>query len=69
MNSAEQANHLIDRAKNLQEFEVVRTMPEGFRFSGPVPFDMNIYGDQMYIKVFAVNIEEAVQQADKWLGA
>lgn len=68
MNSVEQAKNLIDRAKNLQEFEVIRTMPEDFRFSGTVPFDMSIYGDQMYIKVLAVSIEEAIQKADSWLG-
>lgn len=68
MNSIEQAKNLIDRAKNLQEFEVIRIMPEDFRFSGPVPFDMEIYGNQMYIKVFAVSLEEAIHQADSWLG-
>ena len=67
MNSVEQANALIDRAKNLQEFEIVRTMPNNFMFTGQVPFDMSIYGDQMYIKVLSVNFDEATKTVDTWL--
>ena len=57
---------VIDRASNLQEFEVQVTLPEDFKFTGTVPFDMEIYGNQVFVKVLAINIEEAVSRANKF---
>jgi len=54
----------IERARDLQEFEVQVTVPKPFRFSGHVPFDMEIVGDQAFVTVLALNIEEAVARAD-----
>jgi len=68
MNSVDMANHLIFRAKNLQEFVVETNVPEDFRFNGIVPFDMEIVDGVISAKVLAVDFNEAVAVFDKWLG-
>jgi len=68
MNSVDMANHLIFRAKNLQEFIVETATPEDFRFNGIVPFDMEIVDGVISAKVLAVDFNEAVAVFDKWLG-
>jgi hypothetical protein len=68
MNSVDMANHLIFRAKNLQEFVVETDVPEDFRFNGVVPFDMEIVDGVISAKVLAVDFDEAVAVFDKWLG-
>lgn len=57
------AKELINRVKNLQEFEVQVTLPEDFRFGGKVPYDMDIVGNQAFVKVVAETIEEATLAA------
>ena len=69
MNSVDMANHLIFRAKNLQEFVVETDVPENFRFNGVVPFDMEIVEGVISAKVLAVDFNEAVEVFDKWLGS
>lgn len=69
MNSVDMANHLIFRAKNLQEFIVETDVPENFRFNGVVPFDMEIKEGIIYAKVYGVDFDEAVEVFDKWLGS
>lgn len=51
--------NILNRIKNLELFEVVITVPENFEFRGTVPYDMRIVGDQAYVKVYALNDEEA----------
>ncbi len=67
MNSVDMANHLIFRAKNLQEFVVETEVPEDFRFNGVVPFDMSIDNNVISAKVMAIDFNEAVATFDKWL--
>ncbi len=67
MNSVDMANHLIFRAKNLQEFIVETEVPEDFRFNGVVPFDMSIDNNIISAKVMAIDFNEAVATFDKWL--
>lgn len=58
---------VIDRARRLQDFEVQVTVPaEGFIFTGIIPYDMEIVGDQAFVTVPAVTIEEAVQKANEF---
>jgi hypothetical protein len=58
---------VLDRIKALQEFEVKTTLPEDFRFNGRVPFDMEIVGDEVTIKVLALTLEEAMMRVDLFL--
>jgi len=50
---------VMDRIKNLSEYEIQVVIPEDFQFEGPVPFDMSISGDMAWVKVLAVSLEEA----------
>lgn len=61
------AKDVINRAKNLREFEVQCTLPETFQFNGTVPFDMTIKGDQACIRVLAETHEEALDKATEYL--
>ena len=57
---------VIDRARRMQDFEVQVEVPEDFRFMGTIPYDMEIVGNQAFVVVPAVSIEEAVQKANKF---
>ena len=57
---------VIDRARRMQNFEVQVEVPEDFRFMGTVPYDMEIVGNQAFVVVPAVSIEEAVQKANEF---
>lgn len=57
---------VIDRARRMQDFEVQVEVPEDFRFMGAVPYDMEIVGNQAFVVVPAVSIEEAVQKANEF---
>ena len=59
-------HEVIDRARRMQDFEVQVAVPEDFRFMGTVPYDMEIVGNQAFVIVPAVSIEEAVQKANEF---
>ena len=61
------AKDVINRAKNLREFEVQCNLPETFQFTGTVPFDMKITGDQVQVTVLAKSFEEATARAMEYL--
>jgi hypothetical protein len=61
------ATNLIFRAKNLQEFIVTTEVPNGVRFNGVVPFDINITGTMLEARVWAVDFNEAVDRLNKFL--
>ena len=54
---------VMNRIKNLNEYEVQVFIPEDFEFSGPVPYDMSISGDIAWVKVIATSLEEAKNKA------
>ena len=58
---------VINRIKTLQEFEIKTTLPEGFRFRGKVPFDMNITGNEITAKILASTLDEAMLRLDTFL--
>lgn len=67
MNSVDMATDLINRAKNMQEFTVTTEVPEDFRFNGVIPFDLKMTDDELQVKVYALDFDEAVAKVDKWL--
>jgi len=67
MNSVDMATNLIFRAKNLQEFTVTTEVPDGVRFNGVVPFDINITGSILEARVWAVDFNEAVDRLNEFL--
>ena len=67
MNSVDMATNLIFRARNLQEFTVTTEVPDGVRFNGVVPFDINITGTMLEARVWAVDFDEAVDRLNEFL--
>jgi hypothetical protein len=67
MNSVDMAHDLINRARNLQRFEVIRELENGIMFDGAVPFDIKSNGTEFVIYSFAVTQEEAEANVDTWL--
>jgi hypothetical protein len=61
------ATNLIFRAKHLQEFVVTTELPDDFRFQGIVPFDMQITGNILEAKVWAIDFNEAVDRLNEFL--
>ena len=67
MNSVDMATNLIFRAKNLQEFIVTTELPDDFAFRGVIPFDMQITGNILEARVWAVDFNEAVDRLNEFL--
>lgn len=69
MTTAKQlADQLIDRAKNMQEFTVLRDFNDIVFDGGVIPYTINhCQGEQARIIVPAVTREEAERQVDAWL--
>ena len=68
INAKEQADQLINRAKNLQEFLVFRDMEEIIFNGNPIPYTMNhSMGGPVEISVPAMSQEEAEQRVNEWL--
>ena len=67
MNSVDMATNLIFRAKNLQEFVVTTELPDDFAFRGVIPFDMQITGNILEARVWAVDFNEAVDRLNEFL--
>ena len=60
-------NDLMKRVKSLQVFTVERELPEDFAFTGTVPYDMKVSEGTAFIKVYAVDLQEANQRVDEFL--
>ena len=54
--------HVMRDIKNLTEYQVQITIPEGFKFSGIVPFDMNIVAGEAFVTLVAPSWTEAVSR-------
>lgn len=68
MNAKDLADQLINRAKTMQEFTVLREFDEIVFDGGVIPFTINhCQGEPAHIIVPAVSREEAEQQVDRWL--
>ena len=57
---------VIDRARRMQDFEVQVTVPEDFQFSGAVPYDMEILGNQAFVTVIAASLTEARSRVEEY---
>ena len=63
MNTIEQ---IINRIKRLEQFVVRVSVPEGFAFSGAVPFDIEIAGSTAMVTVWAASEAEAQRRAKEF---
>jgi hypothetical protein len=57
---------VLDRIKGLQQFVVRVPVPEGFAFSGAVPFDIEIAGSTAMVTVWAASEAEAQRRAEEF---
>jgi len=57
---------VLDRIRGLKQFVVRVPVPEEFRFTGAVPFDMEIVGSVAMVTVWALTQEEAQQRAEQF---
>jgi hypothetical protein len=57
---------VIDRIRNLKQFVVRVPVPSEFRFTGAVPFDMEIVGSTAMVTVWANTEPEAQQRAEEF---
>jgi hypothetical protein len=55
-------DHVMRDIKNLTEYQVQITILEGFKFSGTVPFDMNIVAGEAFVTLIAPSWPEAVRR-------
>jgi hypothetical protein len=64
---SETINAVLDRIKNLKVFDVEVDIPEGFFFSGVIPFDATISQNKGIFKVYASTQEEADAKVNSYL--
>lgn len=58
---------VMDRIKNLEEYEVWINLPDSFAFRGKSPFDIYITNNNVaLVKVIASSMEEAQQKANEF---
>ena len=57
---------VLNRIKELKQFVVRVPVPEDFRFTGTVPFDLEIVGSVAMVTVFASTQEEAQIRAEQF---
>lgn len=57
---------VLDRIRGLKQFVVRVPVPEEFRFTGSVPFDLEIVGSVAMVTVWAADQQEAQQRANKF---
>jgi len=62
----EPIRQVLDRIKGLRQFVVRVLVPEEFRFTGAVPFDMEIAGSVAMVTVWAADQAEAQQRAEEF---
>jgi hypothetical protein len=65
-NVTDTIQQVLNRIKGLQQFVVRVPVPEEFRFTGTVPFDMEIVGSVAMVTVWAADQTEAQQRAKKF---
>jgi len=58
---------ILDRIKNLNEFEITTDLPEGFAFNGTIPYDIKIKGDKATFTLYALTAEEAAEKVNQYL--
>jgi hypothetical protein len=62
----EPIKQVLDRIRGLKQFVVRVPVPEQFRFTGAVPFDLEIVGSTAMITVWALSQEEAQSRAEQF---
>jgi hypothetical protein len=62
----EPIKQVLDRIKGLKQFVVRVPVPKEFKFTGAVPFDLEIVGSIAMVTVWAATQEEAQTRAEQF---
>jgi hypothetical protein len=54
---------VMNRIKNLQEYEIQVPVPKEFHFTGSVPYDIHIVGSIAFVTLVAETFDEAKELA------
>ena len=65
-NMIDTIKQVLDRIRGLKQFVVRVPVPNEFRFTGAVPFDMEIVGNVAMVTVWAADQAEAQQRAEEF---
>ena len=65
-NVTDTIRQVLDRIRGLKQFVVRVPVPEDFRFTGAVPFDLEIVGSIALVTVWAATQQEAQQRAEQF---
>ena len=65
-NMIDTIKQVIDRIRGLKQFVVRVPVPNEFRFTGSVPFDMEIAGNVAMVTVWAADQAEAQARAEEF---
>ena len=57
---------VLDRIRELKQFVVQVPVPDKFRFTGAVPFDLEIVGSVAMVTVWAADEKEAQKRAEEF---
>jgi len=57
---------VLERIRGLKQFVVRVPVPEEFKFTGAVPFDLEIVGSVAMVTVWAATQEEAQTRAEQF---
>lgn len=69
MNPGLETQKILNRIKNLEEYEVLIEMPYFVNWIGYIPFELQIVGDQAVAYVLAESQDEADLKVIKFFGA
>ena len=58
---------ILNRIKNLRQFEVEVDLPDGFHLNGVIPFDMTISQSKGKFRVYASTLAEAKTRVDSFI--
>jgi len=60
-------NEIMKRVKSLRQFTVTRELPESFKFTSNIPFDVNVSGNIAKFKIYAISLTEAETKVQEFL--
>ena len=64
---AQPVMEILNRIKNLRQFDIEVDLPDGFHLNGVIPFDMTISQSKGKFKVYADSLTDAKTKVDSFI--
>ena len=64
---SEPVMEILNKIKNLRQFDVEVDLPDGFHLNGVIPFDMTISQNKGKFKVYASTLAEAKSRVNSFI--